>query len=358
MELTTNASGTFHVLVAHPTTDEVKAEVLRGPARIINITRVAEQLTSVTIEASAGTVTLGLRAGSQSALNPAYAAVKLEVTAAPAAEFEASNLTISPKEVRVGEEVTVSVNVKNIGGAKDTYTVVLKVNGVVEASKDVTLAAGESTVVTFKAKRNIAGTYRVEVDGLADSFMVKAPRPAEFRFAELSISPAIAKRGETITITVKVTNVGDEAGNYTVELRIAGAVVDSRTVTLVGGESTTVTFEVSEHVGTYDVEVDGQKGTIIVEEAAPMPSPIGTWLPYIGAAVAIIAILAVAAFLARRRRIKASFGKAEVKESSHNHLPFSRMQDWLTFSPPTRRFASPRCFGLFAAFYGCFIRLL
>ncbi|MEM1587092.1 MAG: hypothetical protein QXF59_03885 [Candidatus Bathyarchaeia archaeon] len=44
----------------------------------------AEQLTLVIVEATeAGKVTLGFRAGSQSALSPAYVAVKQEVIAAP-----------------------------------------------------------------------------------------------------------------------------------------------------------------------------------------------------------------------------------------------------------------------------------
>jgi len=83
IELSANASEILRVLIAHPTSDDVKVEVLGGSAEI-NMTKVAEQLTLVIVEATeAGKVTLGLRAGSQSALSPAYVAVKQEVIAAP-----------------------------------------------------------------------------------------------------------------------------------------------------------------------------------------------------------------------------------------------------------------------------------
>jgi hypothetical protein len=98
----------------------------------------------------------------------------------PAAVFTASSLIISPSEVSVGEAVTISVSIINTGDAAGSYTVTLKINGVVEATKEVTLSAGTSQEVTFTAVKDVAGTYTVDVDGLSGSFTVKekpAPSP-------------------------------------------------------------------------------------------------------------------------------------------------------------------------------------
>ncbi len=95
----------------------------------------------------------------------------------PAAVFTASNLIISPSEVNVGEAITISVLTSNVGDAAGSYTVTLKINGVVEATKEVTLSAGTSQELTFTAVKDVAGTYAVDVDGLSGSFTVKA-KPA------------------------------------------------------------------------------------------------------------------------------------------------------------------------------------
>ena len=92
---------------------------------------------------------------------------------APVAAFACSNLSISPGEVNIGEAVTISVMVANTGTAFGTYKVTLKINGVVEETKDITLNAGASEKVTFTMVKDVAGTYSVEVDGLKGSFTVK-----------------------------------------------------------------------------------------------------------------------------------------------------------------------------------------
>ena len=56
----------------------------------------------------------------------------------------------------------------------------LKIDGVVEATKDVTLNAGASKEVTFTTTKDVAGSYTVDADGISGSFTVKeepAPPP-------------------------------------------------------------------------------------------------------------------------------------------------------------------------------------
>ena len=91
------------------------------------------------------------------------------------AEFKLSNLVIDPTEVEPKETVTISVVVTNVGGLEGTYTVTLKINNIVEATKDVTLVGGATETVTFTVSRDIEGTYSVEVEELTGSFTVVAP---------------------------------------------------------------------------------------------------------------------------------------------------------------------------------------
>lgn len=93
---------------------------------------------------------------------------------APAA-FTVSALTIQPTEVQPEETVTITVSVANTGGTEGSYTVVLMVNGIKEAEKSVTVAAGASQLVSFAVAKEKAGSYSVVVDGLSGSFMVAAP---------------------------------------------------------------------------------------------------------------------------------------------------------------------------------------
>jgi uncharacterized membrane protein len=86
--------------------------------------------------------------------------------------FKVSDLNTIPSEVKVGEEVTISVVLTNIGDVESSYTIILEINGEGEDTETVTLGAGTSKKVEFKVKKD-AGTYNVEINGLTTQFKVK-----------------------------------------------------------------------------------------------------------------------------------------------------------------------------------------
>ena len=97
---------------------------------------------------------------------------------APAA-FSLSDLKVSPAKAEIGSTITISALVENTGEKEGTCRVTLKIDGVVEATKEVTVGAGESETVTFTTSKNVAGSYSVDVNGLSGSFTVKEkPAPA------------------------------------------------------------------------------------------------------------------------------------------------------------------------------------
>jgi hypothetical protein len=90
-----------------------------------------------------------------------------------AATFTASGLSITPASAGVGEIITVSALVTNIGQQSGGYVAALKIDGVVVATKELTLAAGASETVEFDVSRGAPGTYAVNVSGLSGAFEIE-----------------------------------------------------------------------------------------------------------------------------------------------------------------------------------------
>jgi hypothetical protein len=123
------------------------------------------------------------------------------------------------------------------------------------------------------------------------------PSPAHFVASGLSITPPEVNTGEAVTISLNVANDGEESGTYTVELKISGSTVDSKIVTLDGGQGQAVSFAVSaSEAGTYDASVSGLNGSFTVVKSSMW------WIYLIIAAVVIL--LVVMALRFRRKPSK------------------------------------------------------
>ena len=88
------------------------------------------------------------------------------------ATFVTSALTLSPDEVGVGESVSIKINVTNTGELPGTYELILKVDGQVTDTKEVTLAGQESRQVMFVLSRNTAGSHVISIDDLSGMLRV------------------------------------------------------------------------------------------------------------------------------------------------------------------------------------------
>jgi uncharacterized membrane protein len=92
----------------------------------------------------------------------------------PPAEFQLSDLTVTPLEVKAGEKVTVSVKVTNVGGQSGSYAVSLMINQTIEDTKTVILEKGASTTTEFNVVKQTPATYIIEIAGLTSKFTVTA----------------------------------------------------------------------------------------------------------------------------------------------------------------------------------------
>lgn len=104
---------------------------------------------------------------------------------APPAQFDVTSLTIKPKQVMIGETVTITALVENSGGSVGMYNAVLTVDGSKTNSKAVSLAPGSTETVTFSLSQDKAGTYNIAV-GDSSSILTVNPKmvstPTELKY--------------------------------------------------------------------------------------------------------------------------------------------------------------------------------
>ncbi|MCD4703607.1 MAG: S-layer protein, partial [Methanosarcinaceae archaeon] len=88
------------------------------------------------------------------------------------AEFQFSDLVISPLEVKTGKDVTITLDALNIGNAEGSYNVDLLINDHVTDSKQITLGVNNSTTVQFTHTAGEPGTYLVKIAGMTGTIVV------------------------------------------------------------------------------------------------------------------------------------------------------------------------------------------
>jgi hypothetical protein len=157
---------------------------------------------------------------------------------------------------KLGDDVTINFTITNTDNQSFIYTATVQI-GNVTLMLDVELEAYEAQTVSHTITPDNVGFYDVKVDGLTGCFYVwpLETKPGEFEISNLNISPIEVEEGEGVTISIMVTNVGEESYGQHIDLKVDGEVVDSEDVPTVGGDSTIVTFTIMEGEGDHIVEV-------------------------------------------------------------------------------------------------------
>ena len=187
------------------------------------------------------------------------------------AEFQVSQLEISPSTVEPGDPVTITVKVTNVGADAGDFNVTLNIDGIPEETQQVSLEGLASVQVSFTVSEVTEGEYIVNVDGLSGDFIVRIPLPAEFQVSDLTLTPEEVEPGDLVTLDIVITNIGEERGSYNFDIKVDGQVVDSISGSLTGGENILEsTIISSETEGSHTVEIDGLTDTFDVI-SLPMP---------------------------------------------------------------------------------------
>lgn len=196
-------------------------------------------------------------------------------------------LSVSPDNIREGDQISIrvtdSVEKQPVPGA-DVFFGGQKVEG--QTGTDGTVSYWVTAPGTFTVNATKAGYEEGEI------IVEVSEDKAEFEFSDLLIEPASVKGGDAVTIQVNVTNTGNIAGETEVELLVNNETVDSETVSLEAGETTTVEFSHTEkEQGDYTIEIGDLSGTYEVTKSTPFLTGAAT-----------IGILATAFILLRKRR--------------------------------------------------------
>ncbi len=103
-----------------------------------------------------------------------------------------------------------------------------------------------------------------------------AAKPATFILSDLTVNPLEAYAGQSIQITVNVTNIGDIEGNTTVNLEINGAVKNSQNITLSGLKTSQIVefTDIELTPGSYSVKIGELTGSFTLKPAPPESSKI------------------------------------------------------------------------------------
>jgi hypothetical protein len=215
-----------------------------------------------------------------------------------------TSIKISKEEVTTEEDVLITIQVKDDQGESITG---VSVNLILE---DKTIEASEESFGVYQVLLdtsdylgNIEFVVTSEKTGFVSSestHSFEVVSPASFEVSNLIIDPTSVKEGESISISVECRNVGGVSGSYDIVVRIDGATMDTSSVTLDAGESTTVSFIVSpSQSGTYSLEVNGLTGSYTVEKPSFLEQIPG--FPFESLIVGIVSGIMILWFIQKNR---------------------------------------------------------
>ena len=105
---------------------------------------------------------------------------------------------------------------------------------------------------------------------------IAGAKPSEFVTSDLLINPSEAEVFEPFIVSMNLTNIGDEQGEYMANLTINNVVEQNQTLVVGGHNSTIVEFSaLKEREGNYSVELGGLTGSIKINPPSATSSSIG-----------------------------------------------------------------------------------
>jgi hypothetical protein len=117
-----------------------------------------------------------------------------------------------------------------------------------------------------------AGIVSVPVNHLSIYALMAHNLPANIIVMNFTLTPYEVIPGETVIASIDVKNQGDLSGNYEAILMLDEVAVQSKTVTISGGSSETLTFNIIlDAVGDHQVRIGGLAGMFVVKQP-PTPA--------------------------------------------------------------------------------------
>ncbi len=204
------------------------------------------------------------------------------------ATFQLSPLD-APVEAVAGENITVNTTLRNVGDVSGAAEIEYLADNTTVTTRTVSLPAGASTRIVFgiPTANTTPGTHVYGIGVAGDSRVVNITiqQPATFEMTDLRVDApryrevpsdyeivdgyrkapseyltvAVVPLNGTYRVNATVRNVGDIRGTTEIGYVFDGVVTQTRSVTLAGGATTTVRFEIASGAapGRYDHGVRG-----------------------------------------------------------------------------------------------------
>jgi hypothetical protein len=131
----------------------------------------------------------------------------------------------------------------------------------VKETKTIPLSGNESRIVEFRVTENNEGSYSVKIGELHGVFIIAdVPFPAALEIYQVTLTPFEAWANETVKISCKARNWGDEALTYRLAYRLDDVVIETKAIQLSAGEIIDVdpAFCSASSEGTHFVVVGGK----------------------------------------------------------------------------------------------------
>jgi subtilase family serine protease len=249
---------------------------------------------------------------------------------------EEDAVVFTPASPRVGESVTVSVSVRNVGtnASADTTLELRLGNNVIATTSLLALGVGESRTIDvpwsaseIQSPLEYSLSVRLDPDGHVTELntsnndldvkvtFVSPPSPVLDNL-EVAVEPSELEDGGEVTITVTVENTGDEAALITIGLKDGVTDVDSKQgITVPAGGSKTETFKVKlkgtgDHVMTVTLYEGDQVANdpsgnpleedVVVKVTEKEEEGSNTMLIVVAVVVILVVVVAVVFFLRRK----------------------------------------------------------
>ena len=186
------------------------------------------------------------------------------IGAAKEAKFTVTDLSINPLEAEIGENVTISANVTNIGEVDGSYMLNLTMNDVLKENQTILLTNGTSKIVEFTASENVVGNYTIKIGNLSGTFEMKVPAPttSSIVLSKLFITPYEVNIGSPVKIKVTAKNPNSTSDSLSIKVKVDDVTVESEAVQLGAGEETTLEWSYnSTSVGSHRVKLGTISGS-------------------------------------------------------------------------------------------------
>ncbi len=190
------------------------------------------------------------------------------------------SLVVGPPTVAGGEEVVATITIRNRAFTSASGVIAVLVNGEPVAQQEVTLDGRGKTQERVVFTRDTPGLYQVEVrqgvsadaisDVLKGEFLVtRRQSPASWDISRLEVLPQPAAPQEPLLISFLLSNLGQQEGEFTIQLEVDGVQEAQETVHVDSQTTLQVSLPLKGRPqGSYTLNISGTETRFAVGAAA------------------------------------------------------------------------------------------